>query len=186
MADVAAGRRRRTVLAALCPLLLVGAGAAPPPPGAGPAPPEAAVVAPPAPDAPAAGSVAARRASPPVPGRVLRAFTPPATPYGAGHRGVALAAAPGDAVRAALPGVVRFSGVVAGRGWVTVDHGGGLDTTYGDLQPRLAAAGDRVDAGQVLGWLAPHAGHLHWGARVRGSYIDPLGLFGRWEPHLTE
>lgn len=121
----------------------------------------------------------------PVRGPLLRAFDPPASRYGAGHRGVDLAAAPGEVVRAALDGAVSFSGTVARVGWVTVDHGGGLSTTYGPLDPRLVRAGDSVEAGGRLGRLAGDALHLDWGARVGDTYIDPLSLLGRWEVHLT-
>jgi murein DD-endopeptidase MepM/ murein hydrolase activator NlpD len=127
------------------------------------------------------GSAALR----PVPGAVLRPFDPPDTPYGAGHRGVDLQAAPGDAVRSALDGVVAFSGLVAGAGWVTVRHGGGLETTYGLLDPRVVGAGHRVARGGVLGRLAPAAAHLDWGAKLDGAYIDPLSLLQPWEVHLT-
>lgn len=120
----------------------------------------------------------------PVPGTVLRRFEPPAGPYGPGHRGVDLAARPGEEVRAALPGTVSFAGPVAGRGWVTVDHGGDLVTTYGWLDPRSVIAGQRVAAGQALGRLAAGATYLDWGARLHGDYIDPLTLLARWRAHL--
>jgi murein DD-endopeptidase MepM/ murein hydrolase activator NlpD len=131
-------------------------------------------------------ATASGAASLPVPGSVLRGFQPPAQPWGPGHRGVALAAAPGAPVRAALPGRVRFAGVVAGTGWVTVAHGGGLDTTYGPVDPRVVDRGEEVAPGQVLGRLAATAPHLHWGARLHGGYIDPLTLLARWEVHLVE
>ncbi|MGH8883638.1 MAG: M23 family metallopeptidase [Egibacteraceae bacterium] len=121
----------------------------------------------------------------PVPGPVVREFVSPATPFGAGHRGADLAARPGEDVRSLLAGLVTFSGLVAGRGWVTVRHSEDLETTYGDLDPRLVAAGDRVEAGQALGRLAPTADHLDWGARLDGAYVDPLSLLGRWEIHLV-
>jgi murein DD-endopeptidase MepM/ murein hydrolase activator NlpD len=120
----------------------------------------------------------------PVEGIVTRPFDAPAHPYGPGHRGVDLAAAPGAPVRSAAAGTVTFSGPVAGTRWVTVAHGGGLDTTYGPLQPGVVA-GQRVRAGQRLGWLSPGAGHLDWGARLGGRYIDPLTLLGRWRVHLA-
>lgn len=121
----------------------------------------------------------------PVDGDVVRSFDPPEQRYGAGHRGVDLAAEPGEPVASSLPGIVTFSGEVARRGWVTVDHGGGLQTTYGVLDPRLVASGARVDAGQELGRVASTAEHVDWGARLHGEYIDPLRLLGRWRPHLV-
>ena len=125
------------------------------------------------------------RAVRPVPGPVVREFVAPANPFGAGHRGVDLAAGPGEDIRSALPGLVTFSGLVAGQGWVTVRHSADLETTYGNLDPRQVSAGDRVEAGDVLGWLAPTAGHLDWGARWDGAYMDPLSLLERWEIHLV-
>ncbi|HVM15807.1 MAG TPA: M23 family metallopeptidase [Egibacteraceae bacterium] len=131
---------------------------------------------------PAAASSGAVR---PVDGPVVRHFEAPAHPYGPGHRGVDLAAEAGTTVRVALPGVVTFGGEVARRGWVTVDHGGGLDTTYGVIDPRFVTAGQQVRAGQPLGEVAAGAEHLDWGARLHGTYIDPLRLLSRWRPHLV-
>jgi murein DD-endopeptidase MepM/ murein hydrolase activator NlpD len=121
----------------------------------------------------------------PVAGPVLREFDPPATRFGAGHRGVDLRAAAGEPVVAAMGGTVTFAGRVAGVSWITVDHGGGLDTTYGPIQPRLAGAGDVVAPGEWLGFVAAGAKHLDWGARLHDAYIDPLGLLGGWETYLT-
>lgn len=132
-------------------------------------------------DTPGGGSVVR-----PVGGGVVGGFDPPADPYGAGHRGVDLAARPGDEVRAALTGTVSFAGQVAGLGWVTLDHGGGLETTYGVLVELRVAAGDQVVAGDVLGVLGEDADHVDWGAKQDGRYLDPLSLLGRWEVHLVE
>lgn len=158
-------------LALLSASVARGAAAPSPPPGSLAGPPAAAAV--------------ARGVVLPVDGPLLRLFEAPATPYAAGHRGVDLAALPGSPVRAALPGVVTFAGPVAGRGWVTIDHGGGLETTYGDLAPRLVSAGRRVAAGDVLGRLAAGRAWVDWGARRDGDYIDPLTLLGAWRVHLA-
>jgi murein DD-endopeptidase MepM/ murein hydrolase activator NlpD len=131
------------------------------------------------------GSASSGRAVRPVDGDVIRLFAPPATRFGAGHRGVDLTAPAGTPVHAAMAGTVAFSGRVAGRGWVTVDHGGGLDTTYGWLDPREVSAGAQVRGGQRIGWIAAEASHLDWGARLHGTYVDPLGLLGRWRAHLV-
>jgi murein DD-endopeptidase MepM/ murein hydrolase activator NlpD len=113
---------------------------------------------------------------------VVRPFQPPATQYGPGHRGVDLGGQPGVPVLAAADGVVVFAGPLAGRGVVSIDHGGGLRTTYEPLTV-LVSAGQRVDRGTVVGQLAPgHEGCvtaaacLHWGAHRGREYLDPLGL----------
>ena len=119
----------------------------------------------------------------PLAGRVTRRFDPPPAPWLAGHRGVDLAAAPGAVVSAAGSGRVVFSGVVAGRGVVSVAHEGGLRTTYEPVSSFLAV-GDLVVAGEPLGSLAPgHPGCpesacLHWGLRRGSVYLDPLLLLG--------
>ena len=133
----------------------------------------------------AAPAVSGGSAVVPVPGDVVREFAPPPTRYAAGHRGVDLQAGGGEPVVAAMGGIVSFSGTVAGVGWVTVDHGGGLDTTYGALDPRTVAAGQRVGRGSLLGFLALGARHLDWGARLEGEYLDPLSLLQQWEAYLT-
>ncbi|GAA1758342.1 M23 family metallopeptidase [Luedemannella helvata] len=114
---------------------------------------------------------------------VTRAFDPPPQPWLPGHRGVDLAARPGDRVFAAAPGVVAFAGDLAGRGVVSVAHPGGIRTTYEPVRP-LVAVGDEVAAGAPIGVLAAgHAGCpapacLHWGARRADTYLNPLTLLG--------
>jgi murein DD-endopeptidase MepM/ murein hydrolase activator NlpD len=82
--------------------------------------------------------------------------------------------------------VVAFAGPVAGVGTVSVQHDGGLRTTYQPVDV-LVAAGQQVAAGDVLGSLLPgHPGCaataplvcLHWGLRHGADYLDPLALFG--------
>ena len=117
----------------------------------------------------------------PVP-EVLAGFDPPDQPWGAGHRGVDLAGSPGQVVRAALAGTVRFAGRLAGRGVVVVDHGD-TRTTY---EPVLAtlAVGDPVARGQPIGTLDLAGSHclpracLHWGWLRGEVYLDPLDLVG--------
>src|SRR5438067_12619452 len=60
---------------------------------------------------------------------VDRRFEPPASAWGAGHRGVDLRGADGQPVLAAGAGRVSYAGLLAGRGVVAVTHDGGLRTT---------------------------------------------------------
>lgn len=112
---------------------------------------------------------------------VVRGFDPPAHRYGRGHRGVDLAGRPEQAVLAAGDGVVVFAATLAGRGVVSVDHEGGLRTTYEPVAA-VVTPGQRVLRGQQIGTLeADHPGCavaacLHWGLRRGRDYLDPLRL----------
>jgi murein DD-endopeptidase MepM/ murein hydrolase activator NlpD len=114
---------------------------------------------------------------------VVTPFRPPARPWLPGHRGVDLAATPGAIVVAAGDGTVRFAGVVAGVGVVSVDHANGLRTTYEPIRPSVRA-GQQIGAGTTLGTLVPgHPGCpvpacLHWGLRRGDVYLNPLALLG--------
>lgn len=112
--------------------------------------------------------------------QVLRAFDPPATEYGAGHRGVDLAGTFGSAVRAVAPGTVAFAGDVAGVGVLVIDHGL-EESTYQPVEP-VVELGDAVASGEVIGTLESGHGHrtsLHLGRKRGDTYLDPLELLGR-------
>lgn len=180
-----------TVVASPVPAVSPAAArSAPLPPGSSPAPPLPPAASPgggkPA-DAgtrPLSGSSPALRAGWQWPLRpepeVTRRFQRPASTWGPGHRGVDLAAAPGQPVLAAAAGRVTHVGVVAGRGTVSVLHAGGVRTTYEPVSPRVGR-GDTVRSGEVIGVVAADGrSHctacLHVGA-VRGRiYLDPLVL----------
>jgi len=115
------------------------------------------------------------------PHEVVRRFEKPPQNWLPGHRGVDLGSTPDSEVRAAGSGRVVFTGFVAGRPVISIEHGSGLRTTY---EPVVAAvvAGSTVQAGQMIGHLL--AGHprctaaacLHWGLRRGDEYLDPLRL----------
>nr|WP_084534883.1 M23 family metallopeptidase [Nocardia yamanashiensis] len=112
---------------------------------------------------------------------VVRAFDKPAQNWLPGHRGVDLSGSTGDPVLAAGDGTVVFAGTVAGKPVVSVDHAGGLRTTYEPVTASVTV-GRRVIHGEAIGVLAgghegcPVAACLHWGLRRDGDYLDPLGL----------
>ena len=113
---------------------------------------------------------------------VVAPFDPPDSTWGAGHRGVDLAGAPGQRVRAALAGTVSFAGVIAGRPVLVVDHGA-TRTTYEPVATSLTE-GDAVAVGEVIGTLGLVGSHcypracLHWGWLRGTTYLDPLRLVG--------
>lgn len=110
--------------------------------------------------------------------QITRRFEAPAGRYGAGHRGIDLAA---ERVRSPAAGRVAFVGSVAGRPVVTVDHGDGLVTTFEPVETTLSA-GDAVARGDPVGFVASgghtSAGAVHFGVRWNGEYINPLRLLG--------
>lgn len=121
---------------------------------------------------------------------VVRRFEAPPQPWASGHRGVDLLGTQGALVHAAGDGVVTFSGVVAGRGVVTVRHRGGWRTTYEPVNDRLPAQ-TPVARGDPLGTLDGAGSHcaprvcLHWGALTGPrQYRDPLTLLGLVHPVL--
>jgi len=120
---------------------------------------------------------------------VVGVFRAPPTQWSAGHRGVDLAAAVGQPVLSAGEGRVTFSGMVAGRGVVVVQHPGGLRTSYEPVDDRVLT-GTLVQAGSPLGVVSAVPGHcapatcLHWGLRRDQTYLDPLVLLGLGPPVL--
>lgn len=168
--------RRATLVAVASALLLVASIAAvllmPAAANAGGARP--AIAEPPTPSEPWVWPVA-----PPI--AVLAPFRAPPTPYAAGHRGIDLAAASGDTVIAPAAGVVRFAGPVAGRGVVSIDHGGGVLSAVEPVAAEVAA-GTAVELGDVVGTVAA-GGHcdgacVHFGVRVDGEYVSPFLFLG--------
>jgi hypothetical protein len=118
---------------------------------------------------------------PPVDGLVSRPFERPQTDYGPGHRGIDFAVPVETAVRAAGSGVVTFAGGVAGLLAVSIDHGGGLATTYTRLSSVTVSVGDQVAQGAWIGRSGEsHPGEpgLHFGVRQDGAYVDPASYFG--------
>jgi murein DD-endopeptidase MepM/ murein hydrolase activator NlpD len=117
---------------------------------------------------------------------VLRPFQPPSTPYGPGHRGVDLGGTLGEPVLAAGSGLVLYAGPLVDRSLVSIEHTGGLRTTYEPVRPSVRV-GQYVQRGQVIGVLM--GGHpgcpaiapgvcLHWGVHRQDVYLDPLQLVG--------
>jgi len=114
----------------------------------------------------------------PVEGPVERGFAP--TGRYAGHWGIDWVVPAGTEVRAAGPGTVTFAGTVAGNRTLTLDHGGGLRTSYSYLSTATVERGDYVDESIILGTSGNGHGSpaLHFSVRVGARYVDPLAIVG--------
>lgn len=117
----------------------------------------------------------------PVKGPIIRHFEPPPTPFAAGHRGIDMAVPVGTAVVASNEGLVTFAGPVATELFVTIQHTDGIRTTYSFLSAITVTKGATVSRGEPIALSGPgHAGsmepHLHFGARIGETYIDPEPL----------
>lgn len=94
------------------------------------------------------------------------------------HKGIDLAAAYGDDVRAAAPGRVVFSGQQNGYGnTVVIEHAGGARSRYAHLASADVAHGAVVTAGQTIG-RAGSSGrstgpHVHFEVTVGNATVDP-------------
>lgn len=94
------------------------------------------------------------------------------------HHGLDIVSRPGAPVKAASDGVVVRSGYESLFGnIVVVDHGHGHRTVYAHLKERLAAAGDILRKGDVLGTVGSTGRstgpHLHYEVHVNGLAVNP-------------
>jgi hypothetical protein len=118
------------------------------------------------------------------------------------HAGIDFASAFGEPVRAVAAGHVRIAGVdrpdgelvgmkatsalriapgrTGPRGlFVMLDHGRGLTSLYAHLATYVVESGQRVQAGELLGYVGRSGmrasdAHLHFGLFADGAAIDPL------------
>jgi murein DD-endopeptidase MepM/ murein hydrolase activator NlpD len=75
---------------------------------------------------------------------------------------------------------VSFAGVVVDRGVLSIDHGGGVVSSYEPVTTELEA-GDPVHAGEAVATI--DRGHcadacVHMGVRVDGEYVSPMLYLG--------
>lgn len=126
----------------------------------------------------------------PVSGPVIHPFGPKGQ-Y-AGHWGIDIAVPLDTTVQAADGGVVTFSGTVAENKTVSIDHGGGLKTSYSFLASRSVGRGAWLMAGGGLGQSgvvhdpAAEIAALHFSVRVDGSYVDPAKFLGCFPYELSK
>jgi len=81
---------------------------------------------------------------------------------------------------AAAAGRVIFAGQVTENLAVTIDHGGGLWTSYSYLESLTVHKGQKVGRGSVIAVIGSHPEHdgLHFSVRLDGTYLDPEPILG--------
>ena len=115
-----------------------------------------------------------------VPGFVTRGQVRPGV-VDESHPGIDIAVPIGTPIRASGGGTVTQAGYDPDYGlFVLLRHPSGYETMYGHTSRLLAAEGDDVQAGQVIG-LSGNSGrstapHLHFEIRHDGKSVDPLDL----------
>ena len=94
------------------------------------------------------------------------------------HTGVDMRAETGAPVRATAAGRITAAEYAGGYGnMVEVDHGRGLVTRYAHLSAAAVSVGQRVEAGNVVGFAGSTGrstgSHLHYETRIDGEPVDP-------------
>jgi len=100
--------------------------------------------------------------------------------WGRMHQGIDIGVPYGTPIHAAAAGTVIYCGWEEGYGnFVVIDHGGNLATAYGHQSAIAVTCGQRVDQGQVIGYVGctGHCTgpHLHFEVRINGNPVDPMG-----------
>lgn len=98
-----------------------------------------------------------------------------------GHRGVDIAADAGTVIRAAAAGTIGFVGYTpaeSGGTTITINHEGGLRTTYLHVAGPRVSSGEAVSQGQTI--ATANGSPLHFGIKLvsgnHEAYFNPLQL----------
>lgn len=96
-----------------------------------------------------------------------------------GHRGIDINTPEGSVIEAAADGTVTFCGFTPAEGGgatVSIEHSGGIKTTYMHLSGIKVAKGDTVQQGQTIG--QSDGTPLHFGIKSShgNRYADPLSI----------
>lgn len=100
------------------------------------------------------------------------------------HAGIDMAAPTGTPVYASADGLISKAEWFGAYGnFISIGHGGELETRYGHLSRMAVTAGQRVQKGDLIGYVGSTGRstgpHLHYEVRVAGQAVDPM-------PYMTE
>ena len=95
------------------------------------------------------------------------------------HKGVDLAGPVGTPIHATADGVVSKAEWFSSYGlYVSLEHGGDLQTRYGHMSRLNVAAGQQVRKGDVIGFIGSTGRstgpHLHYEVRIAGGAVNPI------------
>jgi murein DD-endopeptidase MepM/ murein hydrolase activator NlpD len=96
------------------------------------------------------------------------------------HYGLDIDGDIGDAIHAAVAGVVTFSGWQGGYGYLVVVETAETEYYYAHASELLVKVGDTIEAGQLIAKVGATGrttgSHLHFEIRVDGTPVDPLPI----------
>lgn len=100
------------------------------------------------------------------------------------HKGIDLAAPTGTPVYATADGVVSRADRFSSYGlYISIEHGGKMQTRFAHLSRLNVAAGQQVKKGELIGFVGSTGRstgpHLHYEVRVDGQAVNPV-------PYMTE
>jgi len=95
------------------------------------------------------------------------------------HKGIDLAAPTGTPIHAAADGIISMAQWFGGYGlYVSIEHGGSIQTRYGHMSRLNVADGQRVSKGDIIGYVGTTGRstgpHLHYEVRINGEAVNPL------------
>jgi len=95
------------------------------------------------------------------------------------HKGVDLGAPVGTPIYATADGVVSRASWFSSYGlYVSIEHGGDMQTRYGHMSRLNVAEGQMVRKGEVIGFVGSTGRstgpHLHYEVRVGGAAVNPV------------
>lgn len=95
------------------------------------------------------------------------------------HKGIDLAAPTGTPIYATADGLVSRASWFSSYGlYVSIEHGGELQTRYAHMSRLNVAQGQRVKKGEIVGFVGSTGRstgpHLHYEVRVQGEAVNPM------------
>jgi len=119
----------------------------------------------------------------PTKGRITSRFGPRVSPFTgkkALHAGIDIGAPTGTEVRSPATGKVVVAAYDGRMGkFIRIDHGYGMETTYGHLSKIYVKYGDRVQRGDLIGLVGSSGKfstgpHLHYQVAVNDTVVNPI------------